>query len=48
MFTRTVLLLILTSVWGQSSSDAQPLPSIKKIDGAKRRNVVFILTDDHR
>ena len=44
-------LLVLLGCSAASSNDVTPVPKDvvpKKIDGAKPRNVVFILSDDHR
>ena len=41
-------LLLLTAFSAGMMARAQELPAIGKRDGAKPRNVVFILTDDHR
>ncbi|NND95747.1 MAG: sulfatase-like hydrolase/transferase, partial [Pirellulaceae bacterium] len=40
--------LAFTICWTSISTDAAELPATNKRDGVKPRNVVFILTDDHR
>ncbi len=45
---RTAPLLALVFLAAASLFAADPSPALRKIPGAKPRNIVFILTDDHR
>ncbi len=48
MYRLVVLSFGIVGWWSTSSLQADSLPLLEKIDGAKPLNIVFILSDDHR
>ena len=48
MLSRWIIVLTLVAFWGNFDATAVELPEVTKRSQVKPRNVVFILTDDHR
>ena len=48
MLSRWIIVLTLVALWGNFDATAVELPEVTKRSQVKPRNVVFILTDDHR